>query len=1458
MRKTFKKLTAVMLTAMLSFSAVTVFAEELPEELPVEEVTAPEDISVDEAAPAALEEESGEPSVTVDEEIAGDAEWTQPEADWYKHYDYTISGDTIWLHSAKADEVSGDIVIPATVTVGNDLKKVGLQCKEGDYGTPQSIWYPVRYAVTGIKIEPGVNAGTDSRSLFCNLNSLKVLDVSGLDTSKVTDMSFMFNNLFSVESLTLGDMDTSKVTNMKCMFCDCRELSSLNISAFDTSNVTDMYNMFEYDRELKTLTLGENFKTGKVTDMHGMFSDCEVLQSLDVTGFNTSNVTDFSGMFQRCSAITSLDVSGFDTSKATTMESMFEGCSSLTSLDVSSFNTSNVTNMQWMFAEMYIVKSLDLSNFDTQKVNYMSKMFYLCGQLKSLDVSSFNTSKVTGFSDMFSCCGELVSLDLTNFDTSRAQNMDGMFARCEKLKTLDLSNFDTKNCTRMGGMFSGTKSMKDLDVRSFDFTALNNSSNKGTDYWHTVKNFIGSINWENYGVENIYLPVKAMAYYDFDASTKGTGSDYYDYNLKNIYYAGTEAQWNALENTVPDGVNITYNYNGQPDPEPVTDEWYKDYEYTLTGTEIHLHYVKDGFDKTQVKVPAKATIDDKTYEVVLDRKRPKDPEHEDMGLWCWYDKTTAQTMRPVKTLSFENGVKVADSARCLFCFMDETTTINLTGLDTSNVTDMSWMFYCCYNLRNLTFGNSFSTAKVTDFNLMFGNCSSLTSLDLSGFDTSKAERMDAMFDQCESLRSLDVSGFDMSNVTGASGMFAGCKKLTSLDLSTWNTEKLNTATQMFWDCQELKSINLSGFSTKRLEQMAGMFMDNKKLTTLDLRSFDFTAANNFGSSFAYDALIANSGVISLYLPVKAMKNYDFTMAPKTGSDDYDKFGNIAPDLRRVYYEGTREQWDALNNTLPKNVTIAYDYHGEPEPEPEPQSEEFSISGINSSGYPYTGAAIQPAFTLSYGNTVLVPGTDYTASYKNNKAVHEGNGELSKTAPAAGTPYIEMKLKGNYQGTLYQPFAINKKSLSDPDVVVVNATAVANGKKQKLSPTLYCDGKAIPAKEYELGGDWDSTGYKDAGTYTISMTAKADSSYAGSTTGYVVIKDGAEIQNLSKLTPKNTENRTAYPYTGGEVKPEYKLYNKSADAGLVEGVDYTVTYENNIKVGKATVRFQATADSSKCCGTKTTTFKIDKASMTDALVQVVDANGNNAASFPFVKGGVMPKVRVTMGDLVLVEGTDYKLSYKNNKNVGTTAAVTVTGKGNYKNTKSQDFTIVKQDLNNLTLIVDDAVYSNKAYAYQKVNWTLTDLDGKVLKMGTDYESVKKGAAASAGTYYDAPSDKPVTGTVITLTLKAKGNNYTGNIAATYRVIDSDKSIAKATVTLNSPVTYQTDGDYDLSESDLTVTLGKDKRVLTPVTEYTIVDISKADNAGKKIKVTIRGAGDYGCLKSATFSLQPAKP
>ena len=114
------------------------------------------------------------------------------------------------------------------------------------------------------------------------------------------------------------------------------------------------------------------------------------------------------------------------------------------------------------------------------------------------------------------------------------------------------------------------------------------------------------------------------------------------------------------------------------------------------------------------------------------------------------------------------------------------TTMDLTYLDTSLVTNMYYMFMKCSSLTELDLSN-FDTSKVTNMAMMFTMCSKLTTINLSSFDTSNVTTIDSMFWVCSNLTELDLTSFDTSNVTEYTLAFASTTNIKSILVTrdTW-------------------------------------------------------------------------------------------------------------------------------------------------------------------------------------------------------------------------------------------------------------------------------------------------------------------------------------------------------------------------------------------------------------------------------------------------------------------------------------------------------------------------------------------------------------------------------------------------------------------------------------------------------------------------------------------------
>jgi len=172
------------------------------------------------------------------------------------------------------------------------------------------------------------------------------------------------------------------------------------------------------------------------------------------------------------------------------------------------------------------------------------------------------------------------------------------------------------------------------------------------------------------------------------------------------------------------------------------------------------------------------------------------------------------------------------------CF--ELECLDLSNFDTKNVTDLSLMFSCCYKLKGIIGLNEFITNKVINMTGMFRLCNELEYLDLSSFDTSNVIDMSGMFNKCYKLMEIKgINKFITNKVDNMSAMFQLCKELEYLDLSSFDTSNIKEMPLMFEGCKTLKIIQgLNQFITNKVNNMKGMFQSCSEIEYLDLSSFD--------------------------------------------------------------------------------------------------------------------------------------------------------------------------------------------------------------------------------------------------------------------------------------------------------------------------------------------------------------------------------------------------------------------------------------------------------------------------------------------------------------------------------------------------------------------------------------------------------------------------------------------
>ena len=154
------------------------------------------------------------------------------------------------------------------------------------------------------------------------------------------------------------------------------------------------------------------------------------------------------------------------------------------------------------------------------------------------------------------------------------------------------------------------------------------------------------------------------------------------------------------------------------------------------------------------------------------------------------------------------------------------------------------------------------------------------------------------------------------------------------------------------------------------------------------------------------------------------------------------------------------------------------------------------------------------------------------------------------------------------------------------------------------------------------------------------------------------------------------------FRGTRIRPVVTI--KDGTKVLKSGTDYTVSYTNNLSVGKATVTITGKGDYT---GTVTKNFNIVQRSIGNCDVEL------GAANYYFNGTRIKPSVKVYCNGTEMYNG-NYTVAYSNNLSAGT-ATITLTGKKNLKGTVTKTFKINPRNIANCTI----SLTKNSANKYQ---------------------------------------------------------------------------------------------------------------------------------------------------------------
>ena len=452
---------------------------------------------------------------------------------------------------------------------------------------------------------------------------------------------------------------------------------------------------------------------------------------------------------------------------------------------------------------------------------------------------------------------------------------------------------------------------------------------------------------------------------------------------------------------------------------------------------------------------------------------------------------------------------------------------------------------------------------------------------------------------------------------------------------------------------------------------------------------------------------------------------------------------------------------------------------------------------------FTGEAQEPEPALSFKGVDLVKGVDYDiVAYENNinfgtaRIVVQGKGAVSGA--------------GNFTGERTVEFSIAQANIADVEVAEI-PEQVYTGEAQEPEPKLVFNGHPLVK-----GIDFSIESYAnnvDIGTATITIMGWDNF------TGARTVEFGIARIDVANVDVAAVPDRV---FTGAAHEPDPALsYN---DVDLVRGVDFEVSYKDNINAGEGRI---VVSGKGSFEGEREIPFSIARADcLSDGVdVKVPDQVYTGEAQEP------EPVFLFKSGKPAgFAKGSGYVVSYEDNTDAGK-ARVTVSGMGNFTGTRTVEFNIAPADLSSVDIEVPGQFYTGKALEPEP---TLR-FGGSVLVRDDDYDVVSYKNNVNAG--------------MAKVTVCGIGN-FTGTRTVEF-------AIARIVSMNNTLVTAEPlpDRVFTGLAQEPEPTLSFNGRALVRGVDYDVIAFENNVDAGAA-RVIVRGKGDFTGARAVPFKILPA--
>lgn len=370
-----------------------------------------------------------------------------------------------------------------------------------------------------------------------------------------------------------------------------------------------------------------------------------------------------------------------------------------------------------------------------------------------------------------------------------------------------------------------------------------------------------------------------------------------------------------------------------------------------------------------------------------------------------------------------------------------------------------------------------------------------------------------------------------------------------------------------------------------------------------------------------------------------------------------------------------------------------------------------------------------------------------------------------------------------------------------------------GAEQYIHPILlYHEQRLTEGTDYVISGSYQA---KEVGEYSFTITGIG--AFTGTrTVTYSMKRKDCKTLNVDAIAPM--------VFNGSAMTPEVAVYN--GETVLEEGRDYTVSYQNHTGagIGIAIISGMGNYEGSQIC-----LFDITPCELTEDMLSQIPEQG-------YTGQAVMPEIPLSE----LEEGKDYTVSYVDNVEIGT-AAVVITGCGNYTGSLNTSFTIGKG-----TQSLQAELTESSIAVEEKGQIVVTNAAGEISYRAEDEQIARvdeNGIVTGVG--------KGTTKIIVT----AAGDEHYKEAAAELEIEVTEKIVSpvEKTDVRMLDIHEIPSAVYSGAAQEPEVRVSDGEAMLAKGTDYA-VEYQNNINAGTGI-VKISGLGNYEGSQIALFTIQP---